>query len=168
MRRIGFLALALAVSPTLSVAAGAAGREKPPKQFGLGSLEVWFLANNKVIPIHFAKGGVQRGRPQPLDKGQRSPFAVDLVDIWTPAHMARIMEGRGRNPSLTTFVMLDDDCLKSTDVFKDYPEVHFFLAPAGSPLRDRLSNPGNYTCKGGKCSLDWDSFDFEKKNPPFE
>lgn len=51
---------------------------------------------------------------------------------------------------------------------KDFPDVHYFLAPADSPIRHRRTNPGNYSCKAGKCSLDWDSSDFEKKNPPFE
>jgi hypothetical protein len=162
MSRVGVLVLALlAVFP---VSLRAAGRRTRPKQVGsLGP----FLANSRVIPIDVRKGVVHRGRLRPLDRGQPSTFAVALIDMWTPANVARVMEGGGRSRPLTTFVMLDDGCLTRTDIFEGYP-AHYFLAPRDSPLRAWLTAPGNYTCEAGKCTQDFDSSDFEKKNPPFE
>ena len=167
MRRIALPALALlAVFP---VGAGSA-RLKANSKFGIGvgSLDVSFRASSRVIPIDLQKGVVHRGRSQALDKSQPATFAVALVDLWTPANVARIMEGGGRPTPLTTFVMLDDDCLKRTDIFKDYSGAHFFLAPRGSPLRAMRMHPGDYICEASKCTQDWNYLDFDQKHPPFE
>ena len=162
MSRGGVLVLALL--EVFPVGLRAAGHRMHPKQIGSpGS----FLANSPVIPIDVRKGIVHYGRPRPLDRGQPSLFAVALIDMWTPANVARVMEGSRRPTPLTTFVMLDDGCLTRTDIFKGYP-AHYFLAPRESPLRAWLTAPGNYTCEAGKCTLDFDSWEFEKKNPPFE
>jgi len=161
--------LLFAVLAVLPLGTAAAGKLKPTPG-GLGAPESpSFSAKSQVIPIELRKGVVQRGKAQPLERGQRDTFAVDLVDIWTPAHVARIMEGGGKKPTpLTTFVMLDDSCLSRTDIFETYRAAHFFLAPPDSPLRKRLGNPGDYICKAGTCTLSADSFDFDKKHPPFE
>ena len=167
MRRIALRALALlAVFP---VGVGSARlKASSSSGIGIGSLEVSFRASSRVIPIDLQKGAVQRGRSQALDKGQPPTFAVALVDLWTPANVARIMEGGGRPTPLTTFVMLDDDCLKRTDIFKDYPGAHFFLAPRGSPLRAMRMHPGDYICETSKRTPDWNYLDFDQRHPPFE